>query len=197
MVRQAAERVEELLALDGTDARRGLVEDEHARSQPQEAEELELLPLTHAEGLDVGLEVDGQAQRRAQFGDRPGCLRASGDEPSRGADKQVVDNAHGRKVQGVLVEHADAVVDGVGRGTHADDLAVKPYLSAIRRLEAGKDLHQSALAGPVLAEDALDGARGHGEGDAVVGLDRAEILADISDLYFHASSGPVPFGSLR
>ena len=38
---------------------------------------------------------------------------------------------------------------------------------------------------------------GHGEGDAVVGFDRAEMLADISDLYFHPNSGPVLFCGAR
>jgi hypothetical protein len=57
--REAAECVEELLPLGGTDARSGLVENQHARSQPQEAKTLELLTLAHRERLDVGLEVDG------------------------------------------------------------------------------------------------------------------------------------------
>ena len=46
---QAAERAEELLALDGADAGGGLVEDEHARAQPQQAQQLELLALAHGE----------------------------------------------------------------------------------------------------------------------------------------------------
>ena len=40
-----------------------------------------------------------------------------------------------------------------------DGLAVEHDLSAVRRLEAGQDLHEGALAGAVLAQDALDGAR--------------------------------------
>ena len=34
---------------------------------------------------------------------------------------------------------------------------------AVGRLEAGQDLHERALAGAVLAQDALDGAGGDGE----------------------------------
>ena len=63
-----------------------------------------------------------------------------------------------------------------------DGLAVEHDLAAVGRLEAGQDLHERALAGAVLAQDALDGAGGDGQGDAVVGLDRAEMLADVSEL---------------
>ena len=81
-------------------------------------------------------------------------------------------------------------LDGIRGGAQGDGLAVEHDLPTVRRLEAGQDLHESALARAVLAQDALDGAGGHGEGDAVVGFDRAEMLADVCDLYFHPSSGP-------
>ena len=193
LVGQAAKSGEELLALGGADPGRGLVEDEHAGAEPQEAEELELLPLADREGLDVGLEIDREPQRRRPARRPPWPLRPAGDESPRGADEQVVDDAHGREIEGVLVQHADAVADRVGRGAHGDRLAVEHDLPAVRRLEAREDLHEGALARPVLAEDALDASGGNREGDAVVGFDRAEMLADISYLYFHPNSGPLRF----
>ena len=68
---QPAQGVEELLALGGADAGGGLVEDEHARAQPQQAQQLELLALAHGERADLGLEVDGEAERTGQLGDAP------------------------------------------------------------------------------------------------------------------------------
>ena len=48
---QTAQGGEQLLALGGADAGGGLVEDEHAGAQPQQAQDLELLALAHGEGV--------------------------------------------------------------------------------------------------------------------------------------------------
>ncbi len=169
-----------------------LVEDEHARSQPQEAEELELLPLAHGERPDVGLEVDGEPERTGQLGDGLGRLRPPGDEPPGAPMSRLSTTRMGGKSRGSWCSMPTPCRMASAGERMAHGLAVEHDLPAVRRLEAGQDLHERALAGPVLAEDALDGAGGHGEGDAVVGFDRAEMLADVSDLYFHPNSGPVP-----
>ena len=100
-------------------------------------------------------------------------------------DEQVVDHPHGREVEGILVEHPDTMAIGVGRRADADGPPSRRMRAAVGGLEPREDLHQRALAGAVLAEDALDGARGHGQGDAVVRLDGAEVLPDVSELDFH------------
>ncbi len=191
------ERAEELVALKGADARGRFVEDEHARSQPQKAQQFELLALADGERADLGLEVQGEAQRAGQIGHRLGGVRAPGEEPAGRADEQVVHHAHGREVQWVLMQHAHPVTDGVRRRAQSDGLAVEDDLSAIRGLEPGQDLHEGALAGAVLAQDAHDGARWNGQGDAVIGFDWAEMLSDVCDSYFQPSSGPACQGKLR
>ena len=194
---QTAEGAEELVALRGADAGGGLVEDEDAGSQPQQAQQLQLLALAHGERPDFGLEVDGQAEGAGQVGDGLGRLRPPGDEPPRGADEQVVHHAHRREVEGVLMQHAHAVTDGVGGRAQGHGLAVEQDLSAVGRLEARQDLHERALARSVLAQDSLDGAGGDREGDAVVGSHRAEMLVDVPNLYFQPYSGPAPWCRLR
>ncbi len=59
---QPAQGVEELRPLRGADAGGGLVEDQHACAQPQQAQQLQLLALADGERFDLGLEIEGQAR---------------------------------------------------------------------------------------------------------------------------------------
>ncbi|OPZ77907.1 MAG: hypothetical protein BWY79_00983 [Actinobacteria bacterium ADurb.Bin444] len=57
--------------------------------------------------------------------------------------------------------------------------AVEYDATPVGGLVAGQDLHQSALAGTILPQDALDGTRRHMEADTVVGADETEALVDV------------------
>ena len=81
----------------------------------------------------------------------------------------------------VLVHHADAAGDGVGRGREGDLLAVDRDGALVRLLHAVEDLHQGRLAGAVLADEGVDGALAHGEVDVVVGHDAGESLGDAGE----------------
>ncbi len=167
--------------LGGADAGGRLVEDQHAGAQPQQAQDLQLLALAHGERFDLGLQDRWRSRTsRPARSNAPRPRRPCGERACRGAaDEEVVDHPHGREVQRILVQHADAVPDGVGGRAHGDRLPSSRISPLSARLEAGQDLHQRALAGPVLAQDALDGAGGHDKVDAVVGLDGAEVLVDV------------------
>src|SRR5205807_5437642 len=56
--------------------------------------------------------------------------------------------------------------DGV-RQQPFDPLAAQQHLSAIRALEAGDDVEERTLAGPVRSDEPDDGTRRHLEADAV------------------------------
>ena len=57
-------------------------------------------------------------------------------------------------------------------------LAVDADLAVVGLLHAVEDLHQRRLAGAVLPDEGVDGARADGEVDVVVGDDAREALAD-------------------
>lgn len=83
----------------------------------------------------------------------------------------------------VLVHHADAAGDGVGRAVEGDLGAVDGDGALVRLLHAVQDLHQGRLAGTVLADEGVDGALADGDADVVVGDDAGEPLGDAVQFY--------------
>ena len=63
----------------------------------------------------------------------------------------------------MLVDHRDAVGDGVGCRRDRDSLAVEPDLPVVGAQLSGEDAHQRGLAGTVLANDRGDGASANGQ----------------------------------
>jgi hypothetical protein len=118
---------------------------------------------------------------------RGGRFRSAWDDPPRSTDKQVVDHTHGGEIERVLMKHADPVSDGVGGRSDRDPHAVEQDPTAVGCLETREYLHEGTLAGPVFAEDTLDGARRDGKADPVIGFDRPEVLSDVYELDFHRS----------
>src|SRR5258706_9602579 len=98
------------------------------------------------------------------------------------AEDHVVDDAHGAGEHEMLVDHADAAGDGVAGGADVDGPAVDFYFAAVAMDEAVEDVHQRGFAGAVFADQAVDGAGGDGEGDAVEGGAWAESLRDVLEL---------------
>ncbi len=82
----------------------------------------------------------------------------------------------------VLVDHADAAVDGVRWAGDLDGLPVEQDLARVRRGQAVEDVHERRLAGAVLAEQGVDLAGPHVEVDAVVGDDARVALGDAAHL---------------
>ena len=56
----------------------------------------------------------------------------------------------------MLVDHADAGGDGVGRRPGAQRLAVEQDLALVGPVQPEEDVHQRGLAGAVLAEQGVD-----------------------------------------
>ena len=100
----------------------------------------------------------------------------------------------------MLVDHADAAGDGVGRPGELDLLAVEQDLALVRPGEPVEDVHQRGLAGAVLAEQRVDLAGPDLEVDVVVG-DHARVplrdathlergCLDLRDLQGSVTTGP-------
>ena len=82
----------------------------------------------------------------------------------------------------VLVHHADAGGDGVGRALEAHRCAVDGHRPVVGPLHAVDDLHERRLAGAVLPDDGVDLALAHDERDVAVGDDAGEALGDAREL---------------
>ena len=78
----------------------------------------------------------------------------------------------------MLVHHADAVGDGVARGTEGHRASVDQDHAGVRPVEPGQNVHQRALAGAVLAQQGVDFSLAQREIDGVVGQHARETLAD-------------------
>ena len=55
----------------------------------------------------------------------------------------------------MLVDHPDAMFDGVFRRAECHRLAVQVYLARIRSVETGQNAHEGGLARPVLAQQGV------------------------------------------
>ena len=76
----------------------------------------------------------------------PGCAALT-------ADEQILRDRQIRKELQLLVNHANALGNGVARGRKAGRLAVEPQLARCRLLYAREDIHQRRLAGAVFADE--------------------------------------------
>ena len=68
---------------------------------------------------------------------------------------EVVDDRELGKIEGILVEHADAETGGSGRRAVVDGFSIHPQRAGCPGGEARQDLHQCAFAGAVFTEDAV------------------------------------------
>ena len=184
MLGQVAQRAEQLIDLVGNEDRCRLVEDEDAGAPVQHLEDLDALLVADAELVDHRVGIDVEA---VPVGQRPDATAGLADvEPHGVAGLATEDDVlpH-REVVGqheVLEDHADAGLDGVGRGAEVaftpfdDDRALVGPMGAVQRL------HQRRLAGSVLTDDGVDRVRLDREADAVVGDDAREPLDDVAQL---------------
>jgi hypothetical protein len=85
----------------------------------------------------------------------------------------------------VLVDHADARGDRLGRVTERPDLLVDDDLALVGPVEAREDVHEGGLARPVLAEEGEDLAAIHLDADVIVGQDPGELLRDAAEAQAH------------
>ena len=158
-----------------------LVQDDDPRAGEQHAREFD--ELLHADRIiaETRARVDLEAevlQLRGGLARHP----LPRDEPERAdrlrAEKDVLrDGEIGRDAE-LLMHHADPGGARVARRAEVNRLAVDPHFAGVAGVDAGDDLHQRALAGAVLARDAVDRARPQREIDAPQRVDAAERLGD-------------------
>ena len=82
----------------------------------------------------------------------------------------------------VLMHHADARGQRVGRAADRHRTALDPDLAGIGTVDAEQDVHQRRLAGAVLAEQPQNLAMTYDEVDRPIGVHRAKALVDAAQL---------------
>lgn len=143
---QFAQVVEEGVDLLRNEDGRGLVEDQCGGAAVEDLEDLHALAGGDAEFLDQEVGLDAEAVALGEFLDLAAGLGADAVE-LLAAEHHVLED---REVVGeheVLMDHADAADDGVGRRREADLFAVDGDGALVRLLHAVEDLHQRRLAG--------------------------------------------------
>ena len=91
-----------------------------------------------------------------------------------GGDREV-----GAKVE-LLVDQGDAERGSAARRVDDHRLPIAHNLAAVRRLNAGEDLHQGRFASPVFADDGEDFSGLHRHIHCVEGQDSGKALANVA-----------------
>lgn len=173
-----------------------LIQDQQFRIAIQGFEDFN--PLLHAHGqLPDGFRgIDFKTERFAEFANPLFVFR---EMQRRLLTLQSEDNVFGHG-QGIyqhkmLMDHADAVFDGLAGIVDGDLAAVDFDPALIRLIEAEENVHQSRLAGPVFAQDDVDGVFVNVQADVVQGLELAKAFAyPIDDKVVHVVRLEYVFG---
>ena len=182
---QGGDDVEQVADLRFAERRRRLVEDQQAGVERQRLGDLDELLLADAQRLDLSFggdrqhetveECSGELVHRRRV-EQPGRVVQLAAEIDVLGDGQLGDQVE------LLVDDGDPVALGVARAVQHQRLAVHRQLARVVRVRAAEDLHQRALARPVLADDGVDLPGGDVEGHVVQGAYPGERLADSPDL---------------
>ena len=175
-----AQSGKELVDLLGRKHGGRLVEDQQRGPPVQRFDDLHSLSLAHSKLPDVRIRVDLEAIDLAQFPDPLRYLVQVGQGPPAGGQSQSHVFGHSERVDQhkVLVDHADAQVDGIGRRVDAYLLAVQPDVACVSFVHPVQDLHQRALACPILSQQGVYFTGVHVKVDVVAGQHTGKALDD-------------------
>ena len=157
---------------------RRLVEHEQLRPVEQAAQHLDALALTHRQILDGAVEVDLEP---VLFGQRPHPPAHGGQlqrAPARPPEQHVLERRHVADEREMLVDHGDARGQGVRGAGRQEVLPAQPQVARVRTVHTEHDVAERALAGPVLAQQAVNLAGLHLEGDVLQRGTAPEVLRD-------------------
>jgi len=112
--------------------------------------------------------------------------RAKRSDPAEGAFRlaahdDVLRDREVREQGGLLVDHGDARVDGVGGRGQVERTAVEQHLARVGAVHPGQHLHDRRLAGTVLPDECVDLPGVQGERHVADGRHRPEGLGDGGD----------------
>ena len=162
---EPVELFEQLPGLLGSKYGGGLVHNENFDAPDQSLQDLHLL---HGAYADIGDPLGHIQVKSVLLGGlrshSDGFLVVEHDGFGRlDTQHDVFRNGQGGHQHEVLVDHSDAVVDGVQGGLHLQLLIVEVDSALLVVLHAEEHLHQRSFAGSVFAHQRVDLAGVHGE----------------------------------
>ena len=164
LVAQPAHERGEFLRVGLRKAARRFVEHEHAATQRERAGDLDELLRRDAELSGGHIERDvGPAELRERLRRDTARLGVTQDTTARGfgAEHDVFDDGEMRRDRELLIHHHDTRATRVGGIARRERLTIELHLSGIRRVHAGENSHERALAGAVFADERVHFACGN------------------------------------
>ena len=191
--RERANDPEQLLGLVWRQNRARLVQDEDVAVPVEGLQDLHPLAYTDGEILDLRVRIDVQLVLLGELDDplsrRTPIERAEGPAHGLCAECHGLDHVEDRHEHEVLVDHADAGLDGAHGIVEDAFLAIDEDLAGIGLVQARQDVHERRLAGAVLAEQA--------EHLATVCLDRDLVVCEHAGKPFRDVAQLKPHGCLE
>ena len=156
---------------------RRFVEHQKLGIAHQAFHDLGTLSFAHRQFTDHGIGIEDEPEAVGDVTDAVAEFTTLQDA-LRLAQHQVLDHGHARNQAEVLVDHGDALIQRLGRTRRQPHLPAEPHLPGAGCIDSEDQVAQRRLAGAVLAQQALDGARLHVERNALQGLQATEALAE-------------------
>ena len=192
-IAQPAEGAKQTLGFGQRDRGGGFVQQQDPGVRGKGAGDLDQLLLGSAERGHVARRPNAQADQ-VHVAARVALDLGLVDELRRLAhhavEQHVLAHAEGGNQAALLVDDGNASGESLARARDGSRRALDQILPRVRRVDPGDDLHQSALARSVLAEERVDIAGIQGQRHVVKGADAGKRLADVLQLE-QRRTGPV------
>ena len=171
---------EELVGLLGGQNGGGLIQDQDVRAPVEDLHDLHRLLLGDGHIVDLLVGVDVKAVFPADLPDLlAGLFHVHAAALILQAQDDVLGGGEDVHQLEVLVDHADAAVEGVLGGGDGHRLVVDIDLPLVGEVDAGEHVHEGGLAAAVLPQQGQDLALMQLKVDVVVGHHAAEALGDV------------------
>lgn len=192
LLAQGADDTEEPGHLAAGEGRRRLVHDQDAGVEGERLGDLDDLLVGDGQAARraVGVEFDTEPLHQGESRRMGGLVVDAAEGAARlAAHEDVFGDRKVGEESGLLVDHGDARVPGVGRAVEDRGLAVEEHLTGIRSVHPGEALDQGRLARAVLPGECVHLAREQFEGHVPQGAYGAEGLGNA--LQRENGAGPV------
>ena len=197
---QARDQTEENRDIGTRKTARGLVEYQQLRVEDDRPRDLDDLLLGHGQGRyrRIGSDIRMRQLRQGGLGTGPHRALQKESRPGKLDPKeQVLGDGKMRSESELLVHHDHAAIPRVSRTPWGERSPIDEEGARISDRDAGQDVDERALAGPVLANERPDFSGVHREVDTIHGDSRAETLSDVARLESRCRQASILFGGRR
>src|SRR5512140_2728932 len=162
----------------------GLVQDKDIRAAVEQLENLNALPQADLKVFNRAIPIDGKAKLRAErLQPLPRAFAVEHSPPTRlGAQNNIFQRCKWPRQCKMLMDHTDALRNGLARRAERHNLSSHADLSRIRPLHSVEDVHGGGLARAILSYYGMDGSRACAQAEPVVGQHGTKSTRDVDQL---------------